>query len=51
MFNKSYRVLIGINDGYIVGAKGITKEEAEDIERLIKLNPKADVKIEEDAVA
>jgi len=48
MLNKSYRVLIGINDGYIVGAMGISKEEAEAIERLIKLNPKADVKIEED---
>lgn len=51
MLNKSYRVLIGINDGYMVGAKGITKEEAEAIERSVKLNPKADVKIEEEAAA
>lgn len=48
MFNKFYRVLIGVNDSYVVGAKGVTKEEAETIERSVKQNPKADVKIVEE---
>ena len=48
MYNKSYKVLIGINDSYMVGAKGITKEEAEAIEMSVKQNPKADVKIVEE---
>ena len=44
----TYRILIGVNDKYLVGAKGVTKEEAEMIEQSVKQNPKADVKIVEE---
>lgn len=50
MHNKFYKILIGVNDKYMVGAKGITKEEAEAIEKSVKQNPKADVKIVEEVI-
>ena len=42
---KSYRVLIGVGEKYIVGATGVSKEEARAIETVVRQNPNADVKI------
>ena len=45
MYNKLYRILIGVNDKYIVCAKGVTKEEAEAIVVSVKQNPYVDIKV------